>query len=149
VGLTHGKAHHALAAAVRTILNVLPELIEQAKREAILAHQEGRATDLGQRTRDADGGECVGGFVWHAMKLLAAAEPFRPLTARRDIRGAWHGAAILMAFEVEAILRRAGKDPGSFEYKEAPIVRILMKLLSKTHDQVIGVLGEKILGKKN
>lgn len=133
-GLTHGKAHQALGRAVRTILDVLPEMIEQAEHEAIVARQEGRATDMDH-------------FVWRAGDLLAAAEPFRPITARPDARRWWHGFALLMSYEVGAILRKPGK-----------IVRIVQSLLPlTTSNQVSGALRKEEralrkgegLGKKN
>jgi hypothetical protein len=135
VDVTHGEAHRALARAVSTILDVLPELIAQAEPAAKAARQEGRTTDMDQ-------------FASRAKDLLAAAEPFRAIIPRRDIRGAWHGWAILMADEIEAIL---GDATGSITYRNAPIVQILMKLLGRSHGSVIEVLRKReanLLGNK-
>jgi hypothetical protein len=114
VGITHGKAHRDLAAAVRILLQVLPGLIADADDAAMAAHRDGRATDMDH-------------FAGHLRTLLAATEPFRPITARRDRRGAWHGWARMMAMEV----RRCGGTPVSFAHETASGVRILAALLGR------------------
>jgi hypothetical protein len=132
--ITHGKAHRALAAVVRSLLRILPGLIAEAEAEFAAANREGRITDMGH-------------FASRLRALRAATEPFRPITARRDLRGAWHGWATPMEHEVQAIVGQCGGKPVSFAHEAAPGVQILASLLGKPDSQVFEALRKKTPGK--
>jgi hypothetical protein len=129
VGITHGRSHRDLAAAIRTILRVLPNLIDAAEDAAAAAKVAGRATDMGH-------------FAWRGGALLAAARPFTPITSRRDARGAWHGWAAQMEFEVRFIMKKCGKTRVSVSHETSPALRIIAQLLGKSESQVVNALRE-------
>ena len=129
VGITHGRSHRDLAAAIRTILKVLPGLIEAAEETAAGAKVAGRATDMDH-------------FALRGRALLDAARPFAPITSRRDVRGAWHGWAAQMEFEVRFIMVKCGRAKVSFSHETSPGLRIIAQLLRKSESEVMSALRE-------
>jgi hypothetical protein len=115
--ITHGEEHKKVRDAVRTLLTVLPGMIESAEVEAADAKQDGRTTDLAH-------------FAWRAQELLDAAQPFASVSAsKRDVRGWWHGWARLIAQEVQAVLRQHGRAIG-LTGKESPAIVVTLNLLA-------------------
>ena len=125
VEITHGKDFHALADAVRTILSIVPRTVEAAEKAAAAAKATGLATGM---DRYADG----------LRALLGAAIALEQLTQRRDIRGAWHGWAALIAIDTRALLTECGMPQVSLSDPTAPAVKIVVDIL-----KIAGVRGAK------
>jgi hypothetical protein len=127
IQLTHGKQHRQLAKAVNIILKTVPGLLDEAEDEVVAANKNGHSTDFDH-------------FISRAKVLLEAAEPFRGITARRDIRGAWHGWARIMQQQIRSVLGNCGKPNVSFSAEEAVGTRIIAELLGKSQSQVVEAL---------
>lgn len=128
--ITHGQAHKDLRNAVRILLRVLPNIIQDAATEALAAEQDGRTTDMGH-------------LVWRARALLDAAQPFESVSSngQRDHRGWWHGWARLIADEVRSVLRQHGQTDG-VKNPKSPAIVITQALLAvgNVHPEAHGVI---------
>jgi hypothetical protein len=119
VKITHSENHKMLRAAIRTIVDLLPQMIIEAEQAAGAAKKNGEATDMDH-------------FAERAKILLGAALPFKIIaSSHRDPRGAWHAWARLMRQSIEIGLPPEHRQDISFQSptgRGITLIRDLMEL---------------------
>jgi hypothetical protein len=125
VELIYGEDRKQFKDAVRTLLTILPRMIDDAKIEDIAARKRAHRTEFEY-------------FVSRAKPLLEAAEPFRSMAKKTvNKNGSWHFYAQKIAEEVRTILEHGGMKKVSFTNGTSPGVLIVAELTGKTVSNVI------------